>query len=94
MFKNLYSSINSNGVKNIYSPKDSVSFQGRIYECVENTFESPFENPSKWAFVGLSNPYRATNPPINPTENQIWINDNGIQYTWLKDINGSQWVQI
>lgn len=78
----------------MYSAKDTVSFQGRLYECKQHTYESPFENPSVWNFIGSSNPYKSSNPPLNPVENQSWINDNGIQYFWLKDDNGFQWVQI
>jgi hypothetical protein len=33
-------------------------------------------------------------PPTSPNLGDIWVDSNGLQYFWIQDSNGSQWVQF
>ena len=84
----------ANGSPRSYQRGDIVSNQGKFYKCVKYTKKSPLENPSSWSFTGTTEIYKNSVPPIKPLENQLWLADTGVLYTWYKDVNGFQWVQI
>jgi hypothetical protein len=92
MFKGQFKFKNSNGTSLIYKKGDVVVDQGRMYQCSRTTQKSPQQDKYSWFNTGLSEPYKGTNPPINPVENQLWINDSGVMYVWFKDSNGYQWI--
>ena len=45
-------------------------------------------------FLNLSEPFRGTDAPVNPKENQIWINDDGNKYVYFYDGDTYQWIAI
>ena len=89
-----YTSKNVNGSVITYNRGDTVTNQGRFYKCLKPTTQSPLQNKSNWAFTGTTEIYKNSLPPIKPLENQLWLADTGVLYTWYKDSNGFQWVQI
>jgi hypothetical protein len=89
-----YTSKNVNGSTVIYNRNDTVTNQGRLYKCLKATPLSPLQDKSNWAFAGMSEIFKGSVPPIKPVESQLWLADTGVMYTWYKDINGFQWVQI
>ena len=94
MFRGQFQFKNSNGTPQTYKKGDVVVDQGRMYSCKRTTQKSPQQEKSSWINSGLTEPFRGTNAPINPVENQLWINDLGIMYIWYKDFNGSQWIAV
>ena len=94
MYKGQFKFKNSNGSPLLYKKGDVVTDQGRMYFCKRTTFRSPQQDKYSWVNTGLTEPYRGTNAPINPVENQLWINDSGALYIYYKDINGFQWIAV
>ena len=89
-----YTAKNINGSPVTYNRNDTVTNQGRFYKCLKTTTQSPLQDKSNWAFTGTTEIYKNSIPPIKPLENQLWLADTGVLYTWYKDSNGFQWVQI
>ena len=89
-----YTSKSVNGSLITYNRGDNVTSQGRFYKCLKTTKLSPLQDKSNWAFTGTTEIYKNSIPPIKPLENQLWLADTGVLYTWYKDSNGFQWVQI
>lgn len=93
MFKGIYKSKDNLGQPVLYSRGDSVLNQGIIYKCLDSTTLSPFQAPKSWESTGVGRAYTSGTPPLNPSENQIWITDGGVQYVYYTDSNGSQWIE-
>lgn len=93
MFKGQYKSKSENGQPVLYSKGDVVIEQGKVYECLETTIESPLQSSIKWKITGLDHPITKSSPPIKPIENQTWLSTDGKQYIYYKDLNGSQWIE-
>ena len=70
MFRGNYKSKNDVGQPILYSRGDVVINQGKVYECLDSTVESPTQSPSKWKVTGVDHPITGSNPPIKPIENQ------------------------
>jgi hypothetical protein len=94
MYKGNFKFKNSNGSKIRYLRGDLVVDQGRVYSCLKTTTNSPIQDKKSWSPTGLVEPYYGSEPPVNPIQNQLWIDENGKSYTWFKDTNGFQWVSI
>ena len=92
MFRGKYKYRNSSGFDLIYSKDDVVLYQGKVYQSVKTTQQSPLQAPQDWKYVSLSEPYKGSVPPINPKENQIWVSDSAITYIYFYDGNGYQWI--
>ena len=91
MFRGNFKFNSANGNKLMYSNGDVVLHQGKLYKSRATTQNSPLQAPKDWEFIALSEPFRGTNPPANPKENQIWISDDGVSYVYFYDgihING------
>lgn len=93
MFKGQYKPRNNTGQPILYSRGDVVLNQGRVYECLQTTVESPLQSPASWKATGTDHPITSSSPPLKPIENQTWISTSGKQYIYFKDSNGSQWIQ-
>jgi hypothetical protein len=93
MFRGNYKPKNDVGQPILYSRNDVVVYQGKVYECVDTTIDSPLQNLSKWKITATSQPVISDNPPLKPIENQIWISTSGRQYVYYKDVNGYQWIE-
>lgn len=94
MYKGQFKFKNSNGSPFMYKKGDVVVDQGRMYLCKRSTGNSPQQDKYSWTNTGLSEPFRGTNPPINPVENQLWINDSGTMYIYYKDSDSFQWIAV
>jgi hypothetical protein len=93
MFKGEYKRIKTNGSLNVYSPGDSVSYQGKIYLFNKTSEYSPSEDPEAWIFTGETLPFSSTVPPLNPIPNQMWLNTNtATTYIYMYDGSSYQWV--
>jgi hypothetical protein len=93
MFRGNYKSKNEVGQPILYAKGDVVIDQGKAYECLETTVDSPIQSPFKWKVTGLAHPQTSANPPLKPIENQSWLDTSGKQYIYYKDSNGSQWIE-
>ena len=89
-----YTTKSVNGSTVTYNRGETVTSQGRLYKCLKTTTQSPLQNKLNWSFTGTTTIYKNSVPPIKPLENQLWLADTGVLYTWYKDVNGFQWVQI
>jgi hypothetical protein len=94
MFRGQFKFKTSNGSKKSYNIGDIVIDQGRIYECKKATLKSPLQDRLSWSQAGMSEVYKGVNPPVNPIENQLWMNSNGNMYIWYKDTDGFQWIAV
>ena len=92
MFKGMFKFKNATGTPITYSNGDSVVYQGRVYTSNKTTQQSPLQAPQDWLYNSLSTPYKGTNPPVNPKENQLWISDDGVTYIYFYDGNSYQWI--
>ncbi len=93
MFRGEYKKNNFNGIRAKYFAKDTVIFQGNIYECLSPTSDSPIQNPQKWEYNGNYILYVGETPPISPQVGQQW-EKNGAVYTYFYDGNNYSWVQL
>jgi hypothetical protein len=94
MFKGNYKFKNKQGTPVLYNNGDIVIHQGKFYKSNVTTNKSPLQSPTSWTYVNATEQYRGTNPPANPKENQLWISDSAVVYTYFYDGNGYQWVSI
>jgi hypothetical protein len=92
MFRGNYKYRNSSGFESIYAKDDVVLYQGKVYQSLKTTQQSPLQSPQDWKYVSLTEPYKGFEPPINPKENQIWISDSATTYIYFYDGNGYQWI--
>jgi hypothetical protein len=92
MFKGQFKFKNATGVPYTYSNGDVVVYDGKVYKALTTTQLSPLQGTKDWIFLNLSQPYKGTNPPVNPKENQFWISDDGIMYVYFYDGNSYQWI--
>jgi hypothetical protein len=92
MFRGKYKSKDEYGKPILYQRGDIILDQGKIYVCEKTTNLSPIQEKVSWKFSAVSNPFKGTNPPLNPVENQLWISDSGVQYVYYKDSDGYQWI--
>lgn len=92
MFKGQFKFKSATGVPFTYVNGDMVVYEGKIYQALNTTQFSPIQSSKDWKYVNLSEPYRGTNAPVNPKENQIWISDDGIMYVYFYDGNSYQWI--
>lgn len=93
MFKGEFQVRTAAGKPYIYSPKDIVFYQGKMYECVLATNQSPLQNGQAWKFTGSTVNTVTDNPPLDPYHGQQWTSTNGKTYVWITDSDGSQWVE-
>lgn len=93
MFRGEYKKLNSNGVRVKYITKDTVIYQGNIYECTSPTSDSPIQKKNKWNYTGSYVLFSSDSPPINPKIGQQW-EKNGIIYTYYYDGNNYSWIQF
>lgn len=89
-----YTSKGVNGSFITYNRGDIVKSQGRLYKCLKSTTQSPLQTKSNWSFTGTTEIYQNSVPPIKPLENQLWLSNTGVLYTWYKGSNGSQWISV
>jgi hypothetical protein len=94
MYRGSFKFKNANGTPQTYKRGDIVTSQGRLFLCKKLTTQSPLQDKRSWQTTGLSEPFQGANPPINPIENQLWINGSGKMYVWYKDTNGFQWIEV
>jgi hypothetical protein len=94
MFKGQFKFKNSTGVPITYNNGDTVVYQGKIYTSNKTTQQSPLQAPKDWSYNNLTEPYKGTNPPVNPKENQLWISDSGVMYIYFYDGNSYQWISV
>lgn len=94
MFRGQFKFKNANGTPYTYKKGDVVVDQGKMYSCSRITNKSPMQDKSSWKGTGLTEPYYGVEPPVNPIENQLWLNSAGKMYIWYKDPNGFQWIEI
>ena len=92
MFRGKFKFSVANGNKCIYSNGDVVLYQGKVYKSKATTNKSPLQSPKEWEYITLSEPFRGTNPPVNPKENQLWVSDDGVTYIYFYDGNSYQWI--
>lgn len=93
MFRGNYKNKSSDGKPIPYLNGDVVSFQGKLYQCVEYTKNSPIQSPTNWKYTGVTEQFQSDSPPLNPKQGQIWVSNSGIQYIWFEDLNSSQWIE-
>jgi len=93
MFKGKFKFRNASGTPYTYTIGDVVIFQGKIYECVQTTQQSPFQSSDNWKLTDLTENYQAGSPPLKAIETQMWLSDDAVQYLYLQDENSGQWVQ-
>lgn len=93
MFKGEYKYITPTGKKYGYKRGDVVTFQGKVYECLNFTEMSPVQDSDNWKYAGIDKNFISDNPPVSPKEGQIWVSTNGVSYIWYKDPNGFQWIE-
>ena len=94
MYRGTFKPQNALGVEAIYTPNDIVTYQGKLYRCNRVNKKSPLQDPSSWTYLNSTEPYKGSNPPVNPKENQIWISDSGISYIYFYDGNSYQWIAV
>jgi len=94
MFRGQYKFKNANGAVRTYNIGDIVIDQGRAYECLKSTTQSPLQDNSNWSITGMTETFKGSVPPVKPSENQLWMADTGVLYIWYKDPTGFQWIQI
>lgn len=92
MFRGKFKFNSANGNKFVYSNGDMVLYQGKLYKSNTTTNKSPLQSPKEWEYISLSEPFRGSNPPANPKENQLWISDDGVTYIYFYDGNSYQWI--
>jgi len=93
MFKGKFKFRNASGTPYTYTIGDVVIFQGKIYECVQTTQQSPFQSSDNWKLTDLTENYQGVSPPLKAIETQMWLSDDAVQYLYLQDENSGQWVQ-
>jgi hypothetical protein len=93
MFKGSYKQKSMDGTVITYKKGDTVLFHGKLYEAVNNTSYSPIQQKSDWFYKGITEIYSNDNPPLNPKEGQIWI-QNEKEYTYYYDGSNYSWVQF
>jgi len=93
MFKGKFKFKNSSGTPYTYSIGDVVIFQGKIYECLQITQQSPFQSSGSWRLTDLTENYQGASPPLKGIETQMWLSDDAVQYLYFQDENSSQWIQ-
>lgn len=93
MYKGEFKFRNAAGTPSTYAPNDIVFYQGKMYECVQITHQSPLQNPEAWKFTGSTINTLSEDAPFKPLHGQQWTSKNGITYVWFEDIDGSQWVE-
>jgi hypothetical protein len=93
MFKGEYKYISSTGKKYGYKKGDVVTFQGKVYECLNFTEMTPIQDLNNWKYVGIDKNFISENPPVSPQKGQIWISGAGRSYVWFEDENSSQWIE-
>lgn len=93
MFRGKYQAKTSNGSPIYYAKGDLVVYQGKVYECLSNTEQSPLQKPDSWKYSYTTEPHQSDNPPLNPKENQIWVSGNGRTFIYYKDVDGFQWIE-
>lgn len=93
MFRGKYKKRLGSGVPNTYGPKDTVLFQGNLYEAKQSTSFSPVEKPDYWEYKGVSEIYISDNPPFDPQIGQVW-STSGKFYTYFYDGNNYAWVEL
>jgi hypothetical protein len=94
MFKGQFKFTNAVGSPSTYSNGDVVVHQGKLYQASKLTQKSPLQSPKDWVYLKATETFKGTNPPINPKENQIWVNDDGISYLYFYDGNSYQWIAV
>ena len=94
MFKGKFKFFNANGIALTYVNGDIISYQGKFYKAVKSSQQSPIQDPTSWLYLNNTEPYKGSSPPVNPKENQIWINDSGISYIYYFDGDSYQWISL
>ena len=94
MFRGQFKYRSATGTDITYSKEDVILYQGKVYKSLKTTQQSPVQSPQDWTYLNLSEPYKGSNPPINPKENQLWISDSAVVYIYFYDGSGFQWIQI
>ena len=92
MFRGQFKFKTASGKPLTYNNGDVVVYDGKVYQSNTITQMSPLQSSKDWTYVSLTEPYRGTNPPVDPKENQIWVADNGVTYIYFNDGNSSQWI--
>jgi hypothetical protein len=92
-FKGTYKKLDAGGSPLKYFKGDSVLFHGRLYESLAVTDKAPLDSNKNWKYLGNSELYISSNPPVNPVVGQIWAT-NGKYYSYYNDGNNYAWVEI
>jgi hypothetical protein len=94
MFRGQFQPNTATGSPYTYANGDIIVHQGKLYKSLRVTQQSPLQAPTDWSYLNSTQIYRGTNPPVNPKENQLWINDDGNQYVYFYDGDSYQWISI
>jgi hypothetical protein len=94
MFNKNFKLRTTQGTPVLYQSGIQVIFEGKVYNCLNSTSKTPFQEPASWSFNGLTEAYYSDSPPLKPVANQVWINSTGVMYTYIDDGNSNQWVQL
>jgi hypothetical protein len=94
MYNKTFKFKNAQGTSFVYQRGSQVIFQGKVYNCLQDTNKTPFQDPTRWKFIGLTETYYGDTPPLKPYPNQTWISSSGIMYTYINDGNSTQWIQF
>lgn len=94
MFKGTYKYYDAKGGRVVYEREDSVEYQGKLYECVNRTAESPIQNPSAWKYANVMAAFYGALPPADPKDGQFWTDPNGVTYKWFRGEGAAYaWVE-
>ena len=94
MFKGNFRFKNASGTPYTYSIGDVVIYQGKVYECLKVTQQSPFQSPNSWRLTQLTEPYQDPEAPLQPEENQFWFDENDVLYIRQLTDTGFVWKTI
>jgi len=94
MYNKTFKFRSTQGTPLIYKRGQQAVFEGKVYTCLQDTNKTPFQQPYRWNFYGLTEPFYSDTAPLKPYPNQVWISSAGIEYTYLNDGNSGQWVQL
>jgi hypothetical protein len=93
MFRGEFKFKTYNGKNQYYFPGEIVFYQGKLYECLKTTTNSPEQSKLFWKYSGNTEIFYGSNPPINPVEGQEWVTPSGSKYIWYNDGNSFQWIE-
>lgn len=63
MFRGPFKFHSATGKAYQYAEGDTVTYEGKVYECSRATEQSPLQAPNSWGFIGLTEAVVSVNAP-------------------------------